>query len=178
MADRRTDTQVYTVRVELVDQPGELMRALAPIADNDGNLLSIYHERGNVTPSGRIPVEVGLEAHPDRFAAIVDDLRGAGINVVQAGEERYSERVTVVLAGDLLAAGLSDIVAEIEAQTDAAVTDISLAAPSGQDATASTRLQIATNEQFPDSVLSVMRTLAAENELTLIEPQDTPGGDT
>ena len=176
MANRRTDTQVYTVRIELVDQPGELVRALAPVSDNGGNLLSIHHERGNVTPSGRIPVEIGLEAHPDRFEAIVSDLRAAGIDVVQAGEERYSERLTVVLAGDLLAAGLSDIVAEIEDRTDAAVTDISLAAPSAQDAAASTRLQIATNEQYPERVLAVVRTIASDRGLTLIEPQHTPEG--
>lgn len=174
MADPRTETQIYTVRMELVDQPGELVRALTPIADNDGNLLSIHHERGNVTPSGRIPVEIGLEAHPDRFETIVTDLRGANIDVVRAGEERYSERLTVVLSGDLLAAGLSEVVTEIEQATEAAVTDISLAAPSAQDATASTRLQIATNEQYPERILSVVRTIAADRELTLIEPQHAP----
>lgn len=40
----------YTVRLELVDEPGELLRALEPIADNGGNLLSIFHERGSLTP--------------------------------------------------------------------------------------------------------------------------------
>ncbi|MFY4816535.1 amino acid-binding protein, partial [Haloarcula sp. AONF1] len=45
----------HTVRLELVDEPGQLLAALHPIADNGGNLLSIYHERGNKTPRGRIP---------------------------------------------------------------------------------------------------------------------------
>lgn len=40
----------HTVRLELVDEPGQLLAALHPIADNGGNLLSIYHERGNKTP--------------------------------------------------------------------------------------------------------------------------------
>ena len=66
------EVRAYTVRLELVDEPGELLRALEPIADNGGNLLSIFHERGNVTPRGHIPVEVDLEATPDRFDDIVE----------------------------------------------------------------------------------------------------------
>jgi hypothetical protein len=54
-------TQAHTVRLELVDEPGQLLAALGPIAENGGNLLSIFHERGNITPRGRIPVEVDLE---------------------------------------------------------------------------------------------------------------------
>jgi ACT domain-containing protein len=48
--------RAYTVRLELVDEPGELLRALEPISANGGNLLSIHHERGNITPRGHIPV--------------------------------------------------------------------------------------------------------------------------
>ena len=57
------DVRSYTVRLELVDEPGELLGALEPIADNGGNLLSIFHERGNVTPRGHIPVEEIGRAH-------------------------------------------------------------------------------------------------------------------
>ena len=68
--------QAHTVRLELADEPGQLLAALRPIADNGGNLLSIFHERGNITPRGRIPVEVDLECPPDRFESIVSALRG------------------------------------------------------------------------------------------------------
>ena len=47
--------RTYTIRLELVDEPGELLRALEPIAARGGNLLSIFHERGSLTPRGRIP---------------------------------------------------------------------------------------------------------------------------
>ena len=83
-----SETGSYTVRLELVDEPGELLRALQPIADNGGNLLSIFHERGNVTPRGHIPVEVDLETTPAQFDVIVAALRDAGVNVIRAGAER------------------------------------------------------------------------------------------
>ena len=40
MADAESDVQAYTLRLELVDEPGELLRSLRPIAANGGNLLS------------------------------------------------------------------------------------------------------------------------------------------
>ena len=64
MSDAAGEVRAHTVRLELVDEPGELLRALEPVAENGGNLLSIFHERGNVTPRGHIPVEVDLEATP------------------------------------------------------------------------------------------------------------------
>ncbi len=128
-----TDTNSYTVRLELVDEPGELLRALEPIADNGGNLLSIFHERGNLTPRGHIPVEVDLEATEARFDAIVDALREAGVNVIQAGAERYSEELTVVLVGHLVETDLSDTLRRFTDCGGVSVADVSLSAPAGTE---------------------------------------------
>ena len=126
-----TELRSYTVRLELVDRPGELLRALSPIADHGGNLLSIFHERGNVTPRGQIPVEVDMEATPDQFDTVVDALRGEGINVIQAGAEQYTEELTVVLTGHLVNTDLSNTLERIQSATGANVDDLSLSAPEG-----------------------------------------------
>jgi ACT domain-containing protein len=150
MSDSTDEVRSYTVRLELVDEPGELLRALGPIADNGGNLLSIFHERGNVTPRGHIPVEVDMEATPERFDGIVDALRDAGINVIQAGAERYSETLTVVLTGHLINTDLSDTLSRIQEHTDATVTDLSLSAPEGtEDGSSSARIRLATEQTRP-----------------------------
>jgi ACT domain-containing protein len=177
MSDGHGDeVRAYTVRLELVDEPGELLRALKPIADNGGNLLSIFHERGNVTPRGHIPVEVDLEATPERFDAVVEGLRDAGVNVIQAGAERYSEELTLVLAGDLIGTDLSDTLSAIQDGTDASVTDVSLSAPEGADETASARLRLATQSGEGDAVLAAVREVAAAKDLRVIEPL-TGGGE-
>jgi hypothetical protein len=106
MSDSTDEVRAYTVRLELVDEPGELLRALEPIADNGGNLLSIFHERGNLTPRGHIPVEVDLEATPERFDVIVDALRDEDINVIQAGAEAYTEELTDLLLDQYEAFGM------------------------------------------------------------------------
>ncbi|WP_049987068.1 amino acid-binding protein [Halobellus rufus] len=170
MSDVETDVRAYTLRLELVDEPGELLRSLRPIADNGGNLLSIFHERGNVTPRGHIPVEVDVEATPARFERIIDGLREAGINVIQAGTERYSEGLTVILSGHVIDTDLSDTLSRIQESANASVTDLSLAAPEGTANVSSARISIAAEKGASEAVLDKLRAVADEKELRLIEP--------
>jgi len=165
----------YTVRLELVDEPGELLRTLEPIAENGGNLLSIFHERGNLTPRGHIPVEVDVEATPERFDDIVAALRGAGVNVVRAGEERYSEEVSVVLTGHIVDTDLSDTLKRIQRCGQASVADVSLSAPKGTGNISSARLRLVVEQGGADAALETIREVATEKALRVIEP--LPGGE-
>lgn len=176
MSDSTEDVRAYTVRLELVDRPGELLRALEPIADNGGNLLSIFHERGNLTPRGHIPVEVDVEATPEQFENIVDALRAEGMNVIQAGAERYSEEVTVVLVGHLVNTDLSNTLSRIQDATGASVRDLSLSAPKGDEGESSARLRLATETGETGTALAAIRDIAAEKDLRVVEPL-TEGGE-
>lgn len=162
--------QTHTIRLELVDKPGELLSALRPIAENGGNLLSIFHERGNLTPRGHIPVEVDVECPPDRFETIVQALRDEGVNVIQAGAERYGEELTLLLVGDIVDTDLSDTLRRIESSTDATLADLSLSAPDGRGSASSARLRLATRTGRTDQVFDHVRAIADEKELNVIEP--------
>jgi ACT domain-containing protein len=167
------DVRAYTVRLELVDRPGELLSALEPIAGQGGNLLSIFHERGNVTPRGHIPVEVDLEATPGQFEAIVDALHQTDINIMQAGQDRYGEEFVVVLVGDLVSAGLSELLSELQSEAGASVRDFSLTGPNGEASSA--RLHLAAESEALPDILERLRTIAADRDLRVIEPL-APGG--
>lgn len=162
--------QAHTVRLELVDEPGELLRALEPIADNGGNLLSVFHERGSLTPRGHIPVEVDLECPPDRFDAIVAGLRDEGVNVIQAGAERYGEEVTVLLVGPLIETDLSETLSQIQDDADAVVQDLSLSAPDGTTEESSARLRLAAETGRTSDVLAVVSETASEKDIRVVEP--------
>jgi len=164
------DTRSYTVRLELVDEPGELLRTLEPIANNGGNLLSIFHERGNLTPRGHIPVEVDLEATEKQFDVIVDALREAGVNVIQAGAERYSEELTVVLVGHLVETDLSDTLRRFTDCGGVSVGDVSLSAPAGTEGPSSARLRLVAIEGQSSDALETVRSVAEEKDLDVIEP--------
>lgn len=170
MSDATEDVRAYTVRLELVDRPGELLRALEPIADNGGNLLSIFHERGNVTPRGHIPVEVDLEATPEQFESIVDALRAGDMNVIRAGAERYSEEFFVVLVGHLVDTDLSNTLSRIQDASGASVQDFSLSAPEGKDAVSSASLRLAIETGRTADAFEAVRTVADEKDLRVVEP--------
>lgn len=162
--------QAHTVRLELVDEPGELLRALEPIANNGGNLLSIFHERGSLTPRGHIPVEVDLECHPSRFPGIIDALRDAGVNVIRVDRERYGEQVTVLLVGDLIETDLSDTLTRIESSASASVVDLSLSGQDGTDDVSSARMRLAAETGNVSGALDAVREIAVEKELRIVEP--------
>ncbi|MCL9815685.1 amino acid-binding protein [Natronocalculus amylovorans] len=165
-----TEAQTHTVRLELVDEPGELLRALQPISDNGGNLMSIYHERGNLTPRGHIPVEVDFSCTPHRFETIVEALRDAGVNVMQAGTERYDEELTVLLVGHLVDTDLSDTLKRIEGCANASLNDLSLSGREGTDEQSSALLRLATRAGTTEDTLGALRKIAAEKDLHVIEP--------
>lgn len=170
MSNLQDEIQAYTIRLELVDKPGELLRALRPISEKGGNLLSIFHERGNVTPRGHIPIEIDIEATPERYEAIVEAFHEEGINVIQAGTERYSETLTLILSGHLVDRDLSDTLSRIRETTSSSITGFSLAAPSGTNDTSSARLHLAVEEGKIDPTLSEIRIIAEEKDLHVIEP--------
>lgn len=171
-----SDAQVRTIRLELVDEPGELLRALQPISENHGNLQSIFHERGNITPLGHIPVEVDVEATSEQFDAIVTSLREADINVVQAGTERYSESITLLLYGHLVDTGISDTLTKIREQTNSSITAFSLSSPEGTQDVSSARLRLGTAVGEADNTIEEIRQIMEEKDIQIIEPL-TLGGE-
>ena len=175
MSEDAAEVQAYTVRLELVDRPGELLRALRPIADNGGNLLAILHERGKMTPRGHVPVEVDLECPPGRFEAVVEAVREAGINVIQAGADRFGEEVAVLLVGDLIETDLSDTIERIEAGSSVRVVDLSLAAPEGTDAASAALVRLAAERGTIAAALGTVRELAAEKGVRVVEPAAVEG---
>lgn len=170
MSESSEDLRAYTVRLELVDRPGELLRALEPIADQGGNLLSIFHERGNLTPRGHIPVEVDLEANPEQFDNIVSALRENDMNVIQAGAEQYSEEIAIILVGHLVETDLSHTLSQIQDATGSTVRDFSLSAPEGEANESSARLRLATESGRVEEVLANIREVADQKGLRVVEP--------
>lgn len=170
MNETKDEVRTHTIRLELGDEPGELLQALQPIAENGGNLLSVFHERGNITPRGHIPIEVDLKATPERYDDIINALRDSGINVVQAGTERYSTSTTIILSGHLVDTGISDTLQRIREESNSSIIDISVSAPEGTKDVSSARLKLAIAAGETEETMNVVRSIAAEKGLHIIEP--------
>jgi ACT domain-containing protein len=170
MTEAETEVRSYTVRLELVDKPGELLRALDPISEMGGNLLSIFHERGNVTPRGHIPVEVDLEATPPQFEAILESLRSEGVNVIEADSDQYRGELSVVLVGHLIDSDLSDTLKRIQRSGGASVTDVALSTPGELEDISSARLRLSAREGSAEQIIETIQEVADQKDLRVIAP--------
>jgi len=174
--DHGGGTRAHTVRLELDDEPGELLRALEPIAAHGGNLLSIFHERGSVTPLGRIPVEIDIECAPSQLERITGALRDDGINVIRAGTEEYGEEISVLLSGKQLEADLSATIETLESETPGSVVDISLSGATDNGNVSSGRFRLAIESGRAAETLRAVRSVADAMDLRVVEPlvEETP----
>lgn len=160
----------HTLRIELDDEPGELAAALEPIAEQGANLLSVFHERGNQTPSGRIPIEIDLECPAGRFDAIVDALREGGVTVVAADEEYYGEALSVLLTGHVVDTNLSETLRAIEAGEIVTINEMELSASGGTGGESSALFRLGARSGEREAALERMREVADANDLTVVEP--------
>ncbi len=116
------------LQLELEDKPGQLVRALEPIARYGGNIQSILHLREQKTPLGRLPVTLIFEIQErEKLEKILDALRKADIRIVQIGEREWMHRTTVLLLGHVVHAGLQQIVDRLNSMGKVRVSDVSLA---------------------------------------------------
>ena len=132
---------IVTMTLELSDKPGELLSALEPVADNGGNIVSVTHQRGEVTPRGTLPVEITFEIVEKRLQDVLDSLQEMGIRVAKFGEEKFHESMTVVLVGHLVQTDVTDTIESVEAE-GVKIVDFSLAMPDDSEETSSARLVV------------------------------------
>ena len=115
--------------IELEDIPGQLVRALEPVSDFGGNILSVLHQRDKKTPSGRIPVQLVVEIEEKRLDKLVDWLKGNGMNVVRIGKERLKESMVVLLIGHIVHSDMRETIDSIDSTGFAEVVKLSLSMP-------------------------------------------------
>lgn len=156
--------------LELSDKPGELLKALQPVAEHGGNIVSVTHQRGNVTPRGTLPVEITFEIVEERLENVLDDLREMGVRVAKLGEEKFHESITVVLAGHIVRGDVTDTINGIE-DDGIKIVDFSLAMPENVDETSSARLTInATCQDKLDQAMESIERVCNEKGLVKMVP--------
>ncbi len=159
-----------TTDLELKDTPGQLVLALQPISDFDGNIVSVVHHRDKKTPRGTIPVQVAFEIDGEKVNDLIDKLKKNGIIVARVGEERLRESRVVILIGHIVHSDIRDTIDQIDATGYAEVVDLAMSMP-GINQRSSARLVInATGKKEMESAVDLLRDIACEKDLLLIEP--------
>ncbi|MFN4133725.1 MAG: ACT domain-containing protein [Candidatus Hadarchaeales archaeon] len=155
--------------MELEDIPGQLLKALEPIARFGGNIQSIMHQREKKTPLGRIPVMLVFEIKDRaRLNKVLAALKARGIGVTQLGESLRAIKGTVILIGHIIHTDIRDTIDRLNALDGVRVSDFSMAVSEvGRESTA--RMAItAADMRKRDMALRKLEEISRKKNLLLI----------
>ena len=158
--------------LELKDIPGQLIKALEPISDAGGNIVSVVHHHEKRTPRGNISIQVVFDMD-DGLKDLKDKLESNDIKVVRFNEMRLQEHKTVVLVGHIVHSDIKDTIEQIDSTGYAEVVDLAMAMP-GIDMKSSARIGInATGKVEIKKAMQRLRAIAKKKDLLIIEPIET-----
>jgi ACT domain-containing protein len=158
-----------TMDLELKDIPGQLVKALEPISDAGGNIVSVVHHHEQRTSRGTIPLQVVFDIE-DGLGALREKLQSRGIKVVRFNQIRLLERKTVVLVGHIIHSDIKDTIEQIDSTGYAEVVELAMSMP-GISLKSSARIGIsATGKEEMKKAIRLLRSIAKEKDLLLIEP--------
>ncbi len=156
--------------IELRDIPGQLVRALKPISDLGGNILSVLHQRDKKTPSGRVPVQLVFELEEGRLDRLVEKLKSEGMQVVRIGKERMKDSMVVILIGHIVHSDLRDTIERIDRTGFAEVVELSMSMPGVDKKSSASIVLSAIGKSELKEALGILEDTAKEKGIMVISP--------
>ena len=75
--------------LELLDAPGQLVKALEPISNYGANLVTVIHKRDYKNDNGNVPVQLTIEGEQENLKDIVNKYEEIGFSIIEM-EDRKS----------------------------------------------------------------------------------------
>jgi ACT domain-containing protein len=151
----------FDLTIAVTDRPGQLVKALEPIAKNGGNIISIIHER-NEPVEGYVPVSLVVDFQSKRnFIYTIEDIKETGVPILKSEEIIETTKLTYILIGKL---DLKELVRKIN--ENVRVTGFEVSAPTEMDACMKLDLEAPT-ESIEDIAFK-LKNISNEEDLLLI----------
>ena len=151
----------FDLTIALADRPGQLIKALEPIAKNGGNIISIIHEREKPS-SGFVPVSLVVD-FPSKLnlKKTLDDLKRMGIRIIKSEEIIDTTRIVVILIGKIDPKHLTEMKME-----DVKIISFEVSSPTSKDSCLKLELEVPT-ASLEKAIKNLRKIAEAENALLL-----------
>jgi len=145
----------------LVDRPGQLVKALEPIAKNGGNIISIIHEREK-TAGMYVPVSLVVDFPAyENFWKAREDLEKIDVNVVKSEEVIERANITAILIGKF------DLKRILETKIKGLrIIDFEVSAPTSKEACIKLNLEIPM--ESADEAMRELKRISREENAILV----------
>lgn len=121
------------VDLRLKDIPGQLVRALEPISDVDGNIVGVVHHR-DVVVADRITVNVTFEVRSEVILQrVLSEWEGRGVDVARLDPLFETFPLEFLLVGKMSPGELKDIGDSLESMRELESLDIRYAGSATSD---------------------------------------------
>jgi ACT domain-containing protein len=112
--------------LELLDVPGQLIDALAPIGKLGANIVTVIHQRDIKTERGTIPVHLTLEGDEETLKRVLNSIEENNIQIIEVDGVVKKETITTILIGDIIEQDLKETVRELNTIEGVRVADLNL----------------------------------------------------
>ncbi len=157
-----------SIDIELRDVPGELLRALEPIANYGGNIVSIVHLREE--KKDKVPVHLIFEIDSqEKLKKILEEYDRRDISVLKVGEAKKRIIVTVGIVGHIIDTDLMDTIDRINEIEGALVEDLSLRMSDPEKESSAIFKVVLSDEMFKEKFFERLYEIAREKNLLIIK---------
>ena len=97
--------------LELMDTPGQLVKALEPISSLGANLVTVIHKRDYKNEKGNVPVQLTIEGEHEDLKKVVNRFEELGFSIIEMDGVVKKEKITTIFFGHIVEEDLLPIIA-------------------------------------------------------------------
>ncbi|MEM3587097.1 MAG: hypothetical protein QXO71_07255 [Candidatus Jordarchaeaceae archaeon] len=155
------------MEIELLDEPGQLIKALEPISNFGGNIGEIEHLRDQ-KKGNKLPVIITFDIEKeDAVKNIVQAVKKQNIEVISAEPVRNICRKTVILVGHVFATNIKDTIDKI-LETQVVVKEVTARIKRPEEVSTVKFKIEAENEKKLEETIEIIRGIGAKKDLFVV----------
>ena len=94
--------------LELMDTPGQLVKALEPVGSLGANLVTVIHKRDYKNEKGNVPVQLTIEGEHEDRKKLVKRFEELGFSIIEMDGVVLKEKITTIFHGHIVDQDLRD----------------------------------------------------------------------
>lgn len=152
--------------LELMDTPGQLVKALEPVGSLGANLVTVIHKRDYKNEKGNVPVQLTIEGEHEDLKKLVTRFEELGFSIIEMDGVVLKEKITTIFHGHIVDQDLRDTMDRINDLEDVEIVAFDIKLNGEEKSTALINIEAGIGRK--QSVFDRIAEIAEEKELLVI----------
>ena len=152
--------------LELMDTPGQLVKALEPVSSLGANLVTVIHKRDYKNEKGNVPVQLTIEGEQEDLKNVVNRFEELGFSIIEMDGVVLKEKITTILFGHIVDQDLRDTMDRINDLDEVEIVAFDIKLNGEEKSTAVINIEAGVGRK--QAVFDKIAEIAEEKELLVI----------